>query len=260
MSRRGRLAVALVAIVLIVAGLLRWGGETPDAEPARQAEARPKRERPRRTRVEAPSLPAAPEPEALPADAPAALPVEVDSAAPERSVATILVYAVYPDGSPVQEPLLLHSRDCEIWRGTPRGPRVMAQTLESGCTVRVGRPDGRLFAWSDAYTLDLSSGRAELEVIIPSEQTGGLGVAFELAEDGMLVSRVWPGSPAERMGLSEGDVILEVDGLPTDALTEDEFISVMTGPVGSEVEFVVGFEADTGWEEEVLTLSRARID
>ena len=250
-------------------GLLLLGGAAwwlwPDPPPPRVAEA------PRKRHVStkpawahpAPPIPtprtraAAPEPDE---DPPLAEPAEVDSAAPEILATTLKIHASYPDGEPVRDPIFAVSRDCHIWRGTPQGPDLVVQTIEPRCTVRVGRPDGRLFAWSDEVDLDLSGGQTDVDVVLPREETGGLGVAFQPAEDGMEVSRVWPGSPADQLGLSEGDVILEVDGLPTDALTEDEFIDVMTGPVGTDVKFVVGYDADTGWVEEELTLTRARID
>lgn len=187
-------------------------------------------------------------------------PAQVDSADPPLMLSTLVVHASYPDGEPVTDPLFITSRDCGIWRRTAHGPVVAVQTIEARCTIRAGRPDGRLFAWSDAEEVELDGGQVDVQLILPREQTGGLGVAFQPAEDGMEVARVWPGSPADELGLEQGDVILEVDGLPTDALTEDEFIDVMTGPVGTDVRFVVGYDADTGWVEEELTLTRARID
>ena len=70
------------------------------------------------------------------------------------------------------------------------------------------------------------------------------------------MDRVLPGTPAARMGLAEGDLIVEVDGLPTSALELDEFIEIMTGPAGTEVEFVIETELDTGFLEEKLVLTR----
>lgn len=260
MSRRGRLLALSLLLALLTGGLLWWWLGARPAEPAARVERRAKAERspPREAplRPERRAAPAAP----LEEEPPPARAAEPDTAAAAPGPGVLIVNARYADGAPVEDPILLQSRDCRLWRGTPRGPRLAVHIWrQERCTVRVGRPDGRLFAWSDPIDVDLSSGQVELEVTLPREQTGGLGIGFELAEEGMLVTLVWPGSPAERMGLSEGDVILEVDGLPTDTLTEDEFIDVMTGPVGTDVTFTVGYEADTGWVEEDWSLTREQI-
>ncbi len=259
--RRRTWVIAALALLLL-GGLALWAGWPREEARHPVVRAHPAPRRAPKTRVTRTDPPAPTEaPEAPPPEeAPLALLGEVDSADPELPLSRLAIYVTYPDGSPVREPLLLMSRDCRISRYTYEGPWVSAETLERACTLRVGRPDGRLFAWSDAEEVELSGGLVQLELVVPREQTGGLGVGFEEVEEGMMVTQVWPGSPAEAMGLSEGDVILEVDGLPTDTLTEDEFISVMTGPVGTGVDFVVGYDADTGWVEEALELTRARID
>jgi carboxyl-terminal processing protease len=96
--------------------------------------------------------------------------------------------------------------------------------------------------------------------VIPIERTGGLGVMILEHELGIEVQRVWPGTPAAEMGLEAGDIITEVDGLPSSALTMDEFIQVMTGPVGTDVDFALAYEEDTGMTEEVITLTRAWLE
>ena len=77
---------------------------------------------------------------------------------------------------------------------------------------------------------------------------------------GIEVQRVWPGTPAAEMGLQSGDIITAVDGLPSVTLTMDEFIEVMTGPVGTEVEFALAYDADTGLVEEAITLTRGWLE
>jgi len=63
-----------------------------------------------------------------------------------------------------------------------------------------------------------------------------------------------------RLSKETDSVITEVDGLPTETLTVEEFIEVMTGPAGSEVEFLVGWQGDSGWQEEPLLLLRGLLE
>lgn len=259
MTKTRKALAAAAVIILIAAVVLLW----PRDEVVAPAPPPPKAREVRRARA-APPSPAAPE-----EDRREALERELEEAGfrslgpldtGEQEAALVTIRAEYPDGSPVREPLLVQSRACRVWKSVDEGPTIQFQTREPSCTVRVGRPDGRLYAWSAPLEVDLSGGDLALRVVLPEEETGGLGIAFSAAEEGMRVEQVWPGSPADAFGLEEGDVILEVDGLPTDALDEDEFVEVMTGPVGTAVDFVVGFETDTGWVEEELTLSRQRIE
>ena len=126
------------------------------------------------------------------------------------------------------------------------------------CTFTARRRDGLLYAQSEPLEVEVVAGEVTvIELVLPSERTGGLGVAFEPVEDGMLVVQVHPDTPADEMGLMEGDLIVEVDGIPPDELGTQEFVSMMTGPVGSEVDFVIGWDGDSGWMEEPLVLERA---
>jgi len=120
---------------------------------------------------------------------------------------------------------------------------------------------GRSLYRSEVVGVDVRPmAEVEVELVVPRERTGGLGVAITAHPDGIQAMKVYPGTPAWEMGLETGDVIVEVDGLPTAALTLDEFIEVMTGPEGTDVAFVLGWETDTGWGEEDLVLTRAYLD
>lgn len=143
--------------------------------------------------------------------------------------------------------------------GTGAGGEMVETVADPGwCTFTARRRDGLLYAMSDPLEVEVVAGEVTvLELVLPSERTGGLGVGFEPVEDGMLVVQVHPDTPADEMGLMEGDLIVEVDGVPTDELDTRDFVSMMTGPVGTEVDFVIGWDGDSGWMEEPLVLERA---
>jgi carboxyl-terminal processing protease len=85
-------------------------------------------------------------------------------------------------------------------------------------------------------------------------------VVIEEHEFGVRVAEVVPLTPAWDAGLESGDVIVEVDGTPAGLLSLSDFQAVMTGPEGTEVDFVVEYEADTGFVEEEVTAARAFLD
>ncbi len=168
----------------------------------------------------------------------------------------VTVTLVDADGAPVEVGMVV-SPECDIWLWMGEEPRTFAAP-EGTCSFQGRRRDGLLWGRSEWVDLDLAAGdEAELTLVVPTERTGGLGVMIVEHEQGIEVQRVWPGTPAAEMGLQAGDIITEVDGLPSSALTMDEFIEVMTGPVGTEVSFALAYEADTGMTEEVVTLTRA---
>jgi hypothetical protein len=124
--------------------------------------------------------------------------------------------------------------------------------------VQAVRMDGLLYARSDPMRLEYTPGEeVEAELSLPQERTGGLGVQIAKNIEGIEVVKVWPGTPADEMGLAEGDIIVEVDGQPTAEMGLYEFIDGMTGPVGSEVDFVLA-GGDTG--DLPMQLTRSLLD
>lgn len=198
-------------------------------------------------------------------DAPLAMPALTDTGdtadtGEPLAPPTITARLVDADGNPVDTGMIV-SPECDIWAwaGGPYPTTIIAS--EGLCAFQGRRRDGLLWGRSEWIELELVSGQTyTLELVVPMERTGGLGVMILEHEFGIEVQRVWPGTPAAEMGLAAGDIITEVDGLPSATLTMDEFIQVMTGPVGTEVDFALAYEEDTGFTEEVITLTRAWLE
>lgn len=131
----------------------------------------------------------------------------------------------------------------------PEGhPCVLTAWLQVGSLRRPG-PDVEVVAWAGEETT------ATLE--LPDGGAAGFGFGFQVEDDGVVVTRVWPGTPAERAGLAVGDVIVEIDGVDTEGLATEDFLYVSLGEVDSIGEFVV---VDDEGEEWALSAIRARID
>jgi C-terminal processing protease CtpA/Prc len=81
-------------------------------------------------------------------------------------------------------------------------------------------------------------------------------VRFRPESGGMRVIHLVEDSPAWAAGLEPGDLIVDVNGESTAGMESVDFIQRMTGEEGTGVSFVIGWDADTGWTEEALEVSR----
>jgi carboxyl-terminal processing protease len=106
----------------------------------------------------------------------------------------------------------------------------------------------------------LGGDEVDITLVLPTERTGGLGVQIEEDRNGMRVVMVVPGSPAEQAGLQAGDLITEVDGTSVGLLSIQDFVQVMTGAEGTDVNFVVEYEEDTGIVAEPIVVTRAFLE
>jgi carboxyl-terminal processing protease len=76
----------------------------------------------------------------------------------------------------------------------------------------------------------------------------GIGVLIEPVKDGIRISRVIPGGPAEKAGLQAGDVIIKADGVPVKSADQ------VRGPKDTKVDITVR----RGEKEEItVTITRA---
>jgi carboxyl-terminal processing protease len=87
----------------------------------------------------------------------------------------------------------------------------------------------------------------------------GIGVQISEAEEdgGIVITTVFPDTPAEEAGLERGDRILAVDGETTEGETVDETVSRVRGPEGEEVVLTIGRE---GEDDVDVTITRREFD
>lgn len=111
---------------------------------------------------------------------------------------------------------------------------VEASTLINGAIT------GIVEALDDPYSVYLDPGTFKRLQEQIEQSFGGLGIAVGYGEDQSLtVRRVFENSPAEKEGLRENDVIIEVDGTSTEGMDLETAVTLMRGEVGSKVEVVV---------------------
>ena len=84
----------------------------------------------------------------------------------------------------------------------------------------------------------------------------GIGIQYYESENGnLIVKRVFENSPAKKVGLMAGDILLEVDGKSLESFTTEEVATIVMGKEDSELILKVLRE---GIEEEFL-LTRAKV-
>lgn len=184
---------------------------------------------------------------------------ELDEKGDEPAVAEVSVHVIDSDGTPIEQAVVAVSGcDERVRRGGPVIPFEFGP--DEVCTFRAMRRDGMLTATSTQRTVTLDAGLNTVILELPAERTGGIGVQFEPHEEGMRVVWVMPGTPAYAAGLKAGDIILEVAGVPASTMATQSFIEQMTGPEGSDIDFIIGFESDEGFFEEAVTVTREFLD
>jgi len=179
---------------------------------------------------------------------------------PEGPIGLLRGRIVDTRGRPVQVAWVMGEESCPLHFRTS-GSDFEFLTEVFGCEMIAVRMDGALPTRSDPVWVEVvDDGVTDVEFVLPAERTGGIGVVIQTHEYGVQVAEVVPFTPAWEAGLEPGDVIVEVDGTPAGLLSLEDFQAVMTGPEGTKVDFVVEYEADTGFVEEEVTATRAFLD
>lgn len=126
-----------------------------------------------------------------------------------------------------------------------------------------GAVRGMVESFNDPYTYFVEPQPRELERDNLRGRFGGIGANIEQREDGFVLYPV-PDQPAAQAGVMDGDLLLWVDDHEiTPQMQIDEVVSMVRGPVGSEVALVVRrtpVDAEAGTPAEELTLRVTRVE
>lgn len=180
------------------------------------------------------------------------------AAAPaDEALSVVIVDVVDDDGRPAEDVTVVPIR-CEGFGGGPPGEYVVPP---GSCALRAVRRDGALTARGPIETVAVGGpDPAYIQLVLTGRRTGGIGVRFLPTAEGMRVLNVVPGTPAYEAGLAEGDLILAVGGVDVGEMGSEEFVERMTGAEGTDVEFTLGLQSDTGVSEETLRVTRAFLE
>ena len=120
--------------------------------------------------------------------------------------------------------------------------------------------DGMLSGLADALEDDYARYYEKEELIQYNDNKngvikGGIGVVTSLVDGLRVVDEVYSDSPAEKVGIKVGDIILTVDGVSVNAMEYEEFSQLVNGENGTEVSIRV----KRGEKELVFNPVRAQV-
>lgn len=118
--------------------------------------------------------------------------------------------------------------------------------------------DGTLKSLKDPYTVYLTPKENRQLQMTESGQYSGIGASLQKKDGGLVITNVFPASPAAKAGLKPGDVILSTDGQTIAGMDVDAAVARIKGPEGSTVRLEVRRKGQSTTEE--LTLTRRRIE
>src|SRR5262245_39065703 len=108
-------------------------------------------------------------------------------------------------------------------------------------TERVyGAINGMLASYQDQFTAFVSPAAAVANTQLIQGEVGGIGVRIGVDNDGQLVvNEAMIGKAAALAGVHAGDVIVAVDGKPLKGLPFADAVSLIRGPIGTQVTLTI---------------------
>jgi len=131
--------------------------------------------------------------------------------------------------------------------------------LPTARQMTYGAIRGALTTLDDPYTIFVEPKPRRLEKDDLRGSFGGIGAWVSKREDGAIVLKPMEDKPAQRAGILEGDIVIQVDGQEiTLAMSLEDVILLIRGPVGSVVKLTI---SRTGYPEPlVFEITREKVE
>ena len=118
-----------------------------------------------------------------------------------------------------------------------------------------GAIHGMVDSLGDPFSLYMNPVMAARFREMVTSQFHGIGAVISIASGQLVISSVLPGSPAQKVGIRPGDVILKIDGRRTANMSVEQAVELVRGRLGTSV----AMELARGNEKLVVHPVRARV-
>lgn len=120
---------------------------------------------------------------------------------------------------------------------------------ESETKLQYGAIRGMLNSIGDPYTRFMDPTAYKNMMIETKGEFGGIGITIEInrANNQLTVNSIIDDTPAQRVGLKAGDIIMKIDGTTTEYMALDDAVARIRGPKGKKVTLRIwrlGFDDD----------------
>lgn len=114
------------------------------------------------------------------------------------------------------------------------------EALPGPCTLRAFRQDGLFTALGEPVELTLAPDQDAIQDLsVPDWPQAGIGAVVEATEGGVRVRELVEGGSAAEQGLAPGDLVVAVDGEPTDGMELADFVERVVAREGTPVTLVL---------------------
>ncbi|HEX6261964.1 MAG TPA: S41 family peptidase [Actinomycetota bacterium] len=168
-------------------------------------------------------------------------------------IVTVLAAGTFVAGTRLGDP---RSSDWDVLEETADELRREAARSVSERELVRAAIEGMLTVLDDPYAASLDPDQADGVRDLIDGSIIGIGVWLRESPQGLRVTGVVEGGPAQRAGLAEGDVIVEAEGRSMEDVSVSDAAAVFTGKAGSRMELVVEREGET----RTVRVERARIE
>lgn len=124
-------------------------------------------------------------------------------------------------------------------------PTSASATVPTSETRVWGAIEGLTKSYGDPYTVFLPPSDAEVFSENISGEFQGVGMEIGIRNGILTVVAPLKGTPAERAGIRSGDLLLFIDGKPTEGLSVEEAVKRIRGPKGSTVSLTIIREGES---------------
>ncbi|MDI6873230.1 MAG: S41 family peptidase [Actinomycetota bacterium] len=142
----------------------------------------------------------------------------------------------------------------ELLGAAARGIRRLAEAGADRNALVARGVESMLDSLDDPFTASMTAEQLEMLDTQLSGHFSGIGVAMQKVKNQIRVVQVLEGTPAQEVGMREGDIVREVDGRDVTNLELDEVVMLIRGPEGTTVRIGVSRPG----EPEILTFDIVR--